>query len=156
MTFGAAHLYASSRTLYGLACHSKAPSIFRYCTKRGVPVTAVCASASVSLLAYMNAGSYTTSQTFQYLSSCTSVTGVVVWLSILVSYCRFYAGTKLQGHDRTTFPYRARCQPWASYAAIVVLLLVVAFVRCCSLAARDARSHIEYARAAFSLSYAGR
>lgn len=38
---GNSDLYASSRTLYGLACAGQAPRFLRYCTKGGLPVWCV-------------------------------------------------------------------------------------------------------------------
>lgn len=45
-------LYASSRTLYGLALDKKAPAIFRKCTKGGVPIYALAVTSLFGFLAY--------------------------------------------------------------------------------------------------------
>lgn len=66
---GNSDLYASSRTLYGLACDSKAPAIFRRCTKGGLPIYCVIITALVGLLAYMNVSTGST-DAFNYLSKC--------------------------------------------------------------------------------------
>jgi amino acid transporter len=54
-------LYIASRTLYGLAHEKKAPKIFAYTDKRGVPVAALGLSVAFCLLAYLgvNTESYT-------------------------------------------------------------------------------------------------
>lgn len=53
---GNSDLYAASRTLYGLACDGQAPRIFAKCTKNGMPLPALIATALIGLLAYMNCG----------------------------------------------------------------------------------------------------
>lgn len=66
---GNSDLYASSRTLYGLACDGKAPAIFRRCTKGGLPIYCVIITAAIGLLAYMNVSTGSTTA-FNYLSKC--------------------------------------------------------------------------------------
>lgn len=51
---GNSDVYASSRTLYGLARDGKAPALFKYCTKRGVPVYCVAVTVIFGPLAYLN------------------------------------------------------------------------------------------------------
>lgn len=45
-------LYASSRTLYGLAVDHKAPAIFRKCLSNGLPIYAVAATSLFGVLAF--------------------------------------------------------------------------------------------------------
>ena len=54
-------LYIASRTLFGLAHEGKAPKIFRWTDRRGVPVPALALSVCFCLLAYLgvNTSSYT-------------------------------------------------------------------------------------------------
>jgi amino acid transporter len=63
-------LYIASRTLYGLAHEKKAPKIFAYTDKRGVPVAALGLSVAFCLLAYL--GVNTESYTYVLPISCTS------------------------------------------------------------------------------------
>lgn len=58
-----------------------------------------------------------------------SVTGIINWLVILISYLRFYYGCRRQGIERKDFPYRAPLQPWASWFGAIMLVLIV---RACS------------------------
>ncbi|GAA6021318.1 hypothetical protein JCM10207_002695 [Rhodosporidiobolus poonsookiae] len=121
---GNSDLYASSRTLYGLACDGKAPAIFRRCTKNGLPIWCLVLTASIGLLAYMNVGTGS-STAFDYLSNLSSITGLITWDCILLSYLRFYHGLKKQGRTRDDHPYRAPFQPWASYIAFTLIFLVI-------------------------------
>lgn len=76
---GNSHLYASSRTLYGLSVEGKAPRIFRRCTASGVPIVAVGTSALISLLAYIQCAGTTGQAVFDYLLRTTTVAGLIVW-----------------------------------------------------------------------------
>lgn len=46
---GNSDLYASSRTLYGLACAGQAPRFLRKCTKAGLPVWCVFITCKISI-----------------------------------------------------------------------------------------------------------
>jgi amino acid transporter len=54
---GNAFLYTGSRYLFALAQNGQAPKVFLTCTKAGVPVYCVLATASVGLLTYMTVSS---------------------------------------------------------------------------------------------------
>ncbi|KAL8277353.1 hypothetical protein RQP46_010193 [Phenoliferia psychrophenolica] len=99
---GNSDLYAASRTLYGLACDGKAPAIFRKCTKGGLPIYCLIVTASFGLLAFMACGS-SANVVFLDLVNLSSITGLITWATILISYLRFYAGCKVQGIDRSHF-----------------------------------------------------
>ncbi|GAA6052158.1 hypothetical protein JCM3770_001246 [Rhodotorula araucariae] len=123
---GNSDLYAASRTIYGLACDGQAPRIFARCTSNGLPIWALAATALFGVLAYMNCGT-TGEQAFNYLVAISSVTGLINWLVILLSYLRFYYGLKRQGISRKDFPYKAPLQPYASYFGVVMVSLIIIF-----------------------------
>ncbi|BGP50979.1 hypothetical protein JCM10450v2_006905 [Rhodotorula kratochvilovae] len=123
---GNSDLYAASRTLYGLACDGQAPRIFAYCTRNGLPVWALAATALFGVLAYMNCGT-TGEEAFNYLVAISSVTGLINWLVILISYLRFYYGLKRQGVDRSDFAYKAPLQPYASYFGAFMVTVIIIF-----------------------------
>ncbi|BGP46382.1 hypothetical protein JCM10450v2_002226 [Rhodotorula kratochvilovae] len=123
---GNSDLYASSRTLYGLACDGKAPAIFRRCTKGGLPIWSVVLTAAIGLLAYMNVSTGST-KAFNYLSNLSSITGLITWACINLSYIRFYNGLKMRGISRDDFPFKAPLQPYASYVGLVAFVLVIIF-----------------------------
>ncbi len=100
---GQSDLYASSRTLYGMAVDGKAPAIFRKCTRSGIPIYATAATWCVGLLAYLNL-SNSASTVFTWLSSLSAITGLIAWACILLSYIRFFHGMKVQGTFGRGFP----------------------------------------------------
>jgi amino acid transporter len=65
-------LYIASRTLFGLAHEGKAPKIFTYTDKRGVPVYALAISSAFCLLAFLGVqqSSYTVFGYFTSLVTC--------------------------------------------------------------------------------------
>lgn len=71
---GNALLYAATRTLHGMSLEGHAPRIFSYCTKRGVPLWALCFSLSFCLLAFL-----------QVRSSSAVVMGYLV---VLITCCQ--------------------------------------------------------------------
>ncbi|KAG9123387.1 hypothetical protein FRC07_015006 [Ceratobasidium sp. 392] len=110
---GNSDLYASSRTLYALALSGQAPAFLKKCTKGGLP--------------YMNAGSTTAVTVFNWLYNISSITGLITWLVILISYLRMYYALKKQGISRDTFPYVAPFQPYASWFGTIFVFLVLLF-----------------------------
>ena len=123
---GNSDLYASSRTLYGLACAGQAPHFLRYCTKSGLPVWCVSVTAVIGLLAYLNV-SNRGSVVFEWFVNICSITGLITWDVILITYVRFYYGLKYNNIDRNTFAYKAPFQPYASYFGIFFVTMITLF-----------------------------
>ncbi|BGP19354.1 hypothetical protein JCM10213_006860 [Rhodosporidiobolus nylandii] len=123
---GNSDLYAASRTLYGLAVDGQAPRIFAKCTKNGLPFWAVAATSLWSFLAYMCV-STGGNDAFNYLVAISSVTGLINWWVILLSYLRFYHAAQRQEVNRADFPYRAPFQPYLSYFGIIMITLIILF-----------------------------
>ncbi|GAA6044039.1 hypothetical protein JCM8097_001383 [Rhodosporidiobolus ruineniae] len=123
---GNSDLYAASRTLYGLACDGQAPRIFAKTLKNGLPFWALVATSLWAPLAYMcvSTGGNTG---FNYLVAISSVTGLINWWCILLSYLRFYYAAKVQGLDRSQFPYRAPFQPYLSYFGFFMITVIILF-----------------------------
>ncbi|KAG8744203.1 hypothetical protein FRC12_014864 [Ceratobasidium sp. 428] len=124
---GNSDLYASSRTLYALALAGQAPAFLKKCTKGGLPVWSVFVTALFGLLTYMNAGSTTAVTVFNWLYNISSITGLITWLVILISYLRMYYALKRQGIKRDNFPYIAPFQPYASWFGAIFVSLVLLF-----------------------------
>ncbi|KAH8928378.1 hypothetical protein BT69DRAFT_1212937 [Atractiella rhizophila] len=121
---GNSDIYIASRTLYGLATIGMAPKIFRYCTDGGLPVFCILLSAAFGPLAYITLSSGGNS-VFGWLYNISSITGLITWWCILLTYLRFYVGLKQRKMDRDTFPYKAPFQPWGTYFSIYFITLVI-------------------------------
>ena len=124
---GSSDLYASSRTLYALAIEGKMPRFMRKCTKKGLPIWCVGITALFALLGYLNQGGDTAVKAFLWLYNISTITGLITWWVILLSYLRFYYGLKRQGLSRESFPYKAPFQPYASWVGLIFFSLIILF-----------------------------
>ncbi|TXT15544.1 hypothetical protein VHUM_00047 [Vanrija humicola] len=118
--------YIASRTLYGMAMDGNAPRIFRYCTKRGVPMAAFIATGMFMGLAYLVAAESALT-VFNYFVNSVSVFGGLAWISILASHIGFTRGMRAQGIPRDTLPYRSSLQPYLSYVALPLVCIIIFF-----------------------------
>ncbi|KXJ96214.1 amino acid permease/ SLC12A domain-containing protein [Microdochium bolleyi] len=118
---GSSCIFFASRTLYGLSRDGHAPQILQRCNRFGTPHYAVGLTCLLLPLVYLNVGN-DSSVVFGWLVNITTVSGLIGWVVIEVTYLRFYAGLKAQGYDRKELPYRSPGQP---YTAMVTLFCVV-------------------------------
>ncbi|KAI8202284.1 hypothetical protein K4K52_006502 [Colletotrichum sp. SAR 10_76] len=119
-------IYCSSRTLYGLARDGQAPRLFAKTRENGNPVWAVAVSSVFIALGYMNA-SKSASTVFGYLVSLVTVFAVLNWVAILVTHIRFRRALEAQGIALSSLPYVGFLQPYGSYFALFISLLIVVF-----------------------------
>jgi len=119
-------VYASSRTLYGLACTGQAPGFLRICTKNGLPVWAVFITVLPALLAYMNVNQ-NGGTIFEWFVRITTITCLITWDIILITYVRFNQGLAYHGIDRNSLPYKAPFQSYASYFGIFCISIIILF-----------------------------
>jgi amino acid transporter, AAT family len=83
-----------------------APSIFARTTARGVPLFALLATASVSLLC-VGASRVGAGQLWDWLQNLVGVSNQLAWLSIGIASWRFRAAWAAQGRPRTEMVFRA-------------------------------------------------
>ncbi|KAK1623665.1 dicarboxylic amino acid permease [Colletotrichum phormii] len=102
------------------------PGMFMRTSGKGVPLYGVAATSVFAALAYMNAAK-SSSQVYGYLVSLVTVFGTLNWVSVLTSYICFTRGMRAQGTPRSLMPYRGPLQPYGSYFALFVTILVVTF-----------------------------
>ncbi|KAI3394236.1 hypothetical protein diail_3011 [Diaporthe ilicicola] len=119
---GNSYLYLSSRALYGMALVGTAPRLFTKCTKSGIPYYALAASASVSLLAYLNVAS-TGAVVFNWLVNLINSGAFQSWISVCIIYLRFRKGTEVQGI--TDLPYRSRFQPYLAWICGIIFFILM-------------------------------
>ncbi|EGF98367.1 uncharacterized protein MELLADRAFT_51018 [Melampsora larici-populina 98AG31] len=123
---GNSDLYAGSRILYGLSVDRMAPKIFRRCTKGGLPLYSLIITSLFGILSYMNVNS-SGSTIFDWLSNISSITGLITWWTIFLSYLRFHKGLAYKGIDRDTLHYKAPFQPYLSYFGITMISIIIIF-----------------------------
>lgn len=119
---GNSYLYLASRSLYSMAVAGDAPKIFAKCTKSGIPYNALAASASISILSYMNLSS--TGQTvFNWFVNLINTGAFQSWVAVCVVYLRFRKATFAQ--NITDLPYRSRFQPYMSYISGIAFFVLM-------------------------------
>ena len=64
---------------------------------------------------------------FGWFVRLTSITGLITWDIILITYVRFHQGLAHHGIDRDDLPYKAPFQPYASYFGILFINLIILF-----------------------------
>lgn len=116
-------LYIASRTLYGIACQGKAPKIFAWTDKRGVPVPALALSTAFALLAFLNV-SNNSKQVFSYFVNLVTIFGILTWISILVTHIYFCRARKAQGLTNDKMPFTAPFGAAGSYFALFFCILI--------------------------------
>jgi len=121
---GNSFLFCSSRILYGLSIRGQAPRIFSYCTKKGLPIVAVLFCCSFSLFSFMNVSSGA-AKVFNWFVNLSTTAGFFTWLSINVTYIRFWRGYKVQGRDRTQLAYYNPLQPGLAIWGIFWLTIFI-------------------------------
>ncbi|QKX63274.1 uncharacterized protein TRUGW13939_10443 [Talaromyces rugulosus] len=110
---GNSFFYASTRVLYATALDGKAPSFLKF-EKFGVPYACVGITTALSLLVYLNVSS-NSADVFFWISNLSSVSTLVVWTSISITYIRFHKGMKYHGIPRSSLPFRAPFQPYLAW-----------------------------------------
>lgn len=115
LSSASAQLYASSRTLHALLMQSKAPQIFRRCSKGGVPFVAVLFTGLFAFLALF-ALSKQALAVFEYLATITSTFVILTWGGMCLAYVRFFYALKLRddiiSREDPLYPFRLPFQPW--------------------------------------------
>ena len=110
-------LYSAARTLHGMSLEGHAPRIFAHCTKKGVPIWALCFSLCFCLLAFLQVKS-SSAVVMTYLVDLITCCQMLNYGFTALTYRHFFAALKKQGISRDTLPYKGRFQPYTSYLAM--------------------------------------
>jgi amino acid transporter len=122
---GNSFFYASTRVLYSTALDGKAPGFLKY-EKFGVPYACVGITTLLSLLVYLNVNS-SASDVFFWISNLSSVSTLIVWTSVSITYLRFHKGMKHQGIARSSLPFQAPFQPYLAWFSCLFSATVAFF-----------------------------
>lgn len=124
LSAGNSGLYASARMLFSMATEGKAPKIFARVNRRGIPLPALMATASVGLFGFLTAvvgqgAAYT------WLVNISGLSGFIVWVGIAVCHFRFRRAYVRQGYDLKDLPYRAPLFPIGPLLAFSLCIVVI-------------------------------
>ncbi|KAA8649460.1 uncharacterized protein ATNIH1004_002131 [Aspergillus tanneri] len=125
LSAGNSFFYASTRILYATSLDGKAPRVLQF-ERFGVPYACVGVTAALSLLVYLNV-SASAAEVFFWISNLSSVSTLIVWASVALTYTRFHRGLRYHGIPRTGLPFRSPFQPYMAYFAIVFSCTVALF-----------------------------
>ncbi|KIY43310.1 hypothetical protein FISHEDRAFT_68148 [Fistulina hepatica ATCC 64428] len=102
-------LFAGTRVLYSLAVAKprQAPRIFAWTTEKGVPIPALIATSSVSVLSF-GSSFIGSGEVWTWLQNIIGVSNQLAWLSIGLSSWRFRKAWRQQGRPPSELKYTAR------------------------------------------------
>ncbi|CAG7968553.1 unnamed protein product [Penicillium nalgiovense] len=121
---GNSNVLGGSRVLFGLAMNGQAPKFFTRLSRFSVPWIAISLYGLFMCLGYMSLSS-TANTVFDWLQDLVSITTLTNWLTILVTYLRFYYGCKKQGISRKSLPWATPLQPYISWASLFMLTILL-------------------------------
>ncbi|UNI17122.1 hypothetical protein JDV02_003498 [Purpureocillium takamizusanense] len=135
---GNAYLYASSRTLYGLARDGQAPRIFMRCNSSGVPVYCVMAVTLISCITFL-VSSTSAATVFFWFVDLTTTGLIATYTAMLVVYLGWFRARKAQAGDdvpdgvlhpahESRLPYIAPWGPWPACGALFLGCSALLFV----------------------------
>lgn len=125
LSAGNSGMYASTRMLWYMAKKGHVPALFAKVNKRGVPMNALIATASVSLLAFLSSF-FGDGAVYFWLLNASSLGGFIAWLGIAISHYRFRKAYVKQGRDIKELPYVAKGYPYAPLLAFLLCLIIIA------------------------------
>ena len=124
LSAGNSSMYVASRMLYAMSHSGKAPKLFRYVNRRGVPVAALLATGSVSALGFFST-QIGDQKIYQIFYNASSLTGFIIWLGIAVCHLRFRQAWVAQGRSLDDLKFRAKFFPYGPWIALVLFLVVL-------------------------------
>lgn len=123
-------LYASSRTLYSMATQQKAPSVFTWCNRHGVPYMSVIFCAFLGFLSLLCLNMKSTDVFIMFIN-IGAMGSVIMWFSMNLSFLRFYYALKRRpdiiSRDSKEYPYKSPLQPYLSIFGMVSTAILVLF-----------------------------
>lgn len=121
---GNSYTFCSSRTLYGLATAGRAPKVFSYCNKQGVPIFAVLVSLCWGCLGFLQLNE-NANTVLNWIINLITASQLINYTVILFTYLHFRRAVIKQGINRESFTFKAWFQPWACAITFVVVFIMV-------------------------------
>ncbi|KAJ3206874.1 hypothetical protein HDU82_004252 [Entophlyctis luteolus] len=122
---GNSAIFASSRSLYGLALQGDLPRFFAQVTSAGIPLNAMLVSFIFGVIGIVLNFVSGAENVFTGLSSLGSINTTITWLIISWTHLRFRQGYIHQGYDLKDLPYRAPFYPYTNYLSILISIVVL-------------------------------
>ncbi|KAF4120338.1 Amino acid permease [Geosmithia morbida] len=127
LSCGNAYLYASSRTLYGLARDGQAPRFLLKCTSAGVPIYCVGTVSLIACITFLTASNNAIEVFFWFVDLTTSGL-IATYVMMIITFIGWYRAKRAQGFDDSKLYYLAPLNPWAAYFAVVLGSAALLFI----------------------------
>ncbi|KAG5789516.1 hypothetical protein H9Q69_011417 [Fusarium xylarioides] len=126
---GNAYLYATSRTLYGLARDGLAPKVFTKCTKSGVPIYSVITVTLLSCLSFLVV-SHSSVTVFFWFVDLTTGAFVYVYSCMLLTFIGWHRALKARPDvvPESSLPYLSPFRPYGAYFAFFLGCIFLIFI----------------------------
>lgn len=121
---GNAYTYCSSRTLYGLALDGKAPYIFTYCNKAGVPILSVCVSLIWATLSFLQLNN-NSAVVLNWIINMITASQLINFSIMCFTFIFFFKAVKAQGIDRDNFTFKSWWQPYTAIFGFICAFSMV-------------------------------
>jgi amino acid permease len=124
-------LFAGTRVLYGLSVTAQGPGIFQWTTSSGVPLPALLATSSISLLCF-GSSFVGSGELWGWLQNIVGVSNQIAWLSIGLASWRFRKAWIIQGRALSELKFRASWTwPWGP-PFVVITVTALILIQCWS------------------------
>lgn len=120
-------LFAGTRVLYGLATTTppQAPAIFARTTRAGVPLLALLATSSISIICF-GSSFIGSGELWGWLQNIVGVSNQIAWVSIGLASWKFRRAWVRQGRPLSELKFRAGWTwPWGPYFVVSVLCVAL-------------------------------
>ncbi len=124
LSAGNSGMYSSTRMLFDMARHGRAPKAFARLDKRGVPLNALYATTAIAALCFLTTF-IGEKEVFNWLLNMSGMCGFIVWLGIAISHYRFRKGYLAQGYKLDDLAYRAKFFPFAPWFAFILCTIII-------------------------------
>lgn len=124
LSVGNSSIYAASRMLFAMGKGKSAPRIFTKVDKRGVPVWAILATASIGCLSFF-ASIIGDGKIYTIFYSASGLTGFITWFGIALCHYRFRKAYVAQGRDLNDLKYKSKFYPYGTIFAMILSVVII-------------------------------
>lgn len=115
---GNSYVYCASRSLFGLALEGKAPKIFSWCNKSGVPYMSVAMVLAIALLSFLQV-SNNAAKVLSWFVSLVTASQLINFAVMCFTFLKWKKACEAQGLNRNDLPHTAFWQPFSAWYGLI-------------------------------------